>query len=148
MTVMFYNTTSPNNKIIKDISDGYEVDNVEPFGEIDLNNPQLLMGSISSAYNYCYISEYDKYYFVDEPIRTQNGLSIYPLRIDSLMSNASQILELDAVIERQESIFNEYINDGTFVPDTREFIQCVNFSGGFNSTGELILITAGGVANI
>lgn len=148
MTVSFYTTTSPNNKIIKDLGTAYEVENVEPFGDIDLNAPQLLMGTISEIYNYCYIPAYGKYYFVDEPIRTQNGLSVYPLKIDPLMSNASQILELEAVIERQAERFNEYIADGTFIPDTREFIQCVNFTNGFNSTGELILITAGGVASI
>lgn len=148
MTVTLYTTSSPNNKIIKDLDDGFEILNAEPYGDIDINNPNMLLGTVNGIYNYAYIDDYGKYYFVDEPVRAQNGLSVYPFKLDPLMSNASEILELQAVIERQAGRFNEYIADGTFIPDTREFIQCVNFSNGFNSSGELILITAGGIASI
>lgn len=147
MIVQLCNTTEPNEKLIKELIDIVNVD-ATPYGQIDIEAPTMLIATVSGLYNYCYIPDYGKYYYVSEPTRAQNGMSYYKMEVDPLMSNASDILNLDVTVERQQSNFNEYINDGTFVADTREFIQCVNFSNGFNDTGELILVTAGGVATI
>ena len=147
MLITFYKIDEPNNKLVKTLIGGFQVD-ATLYDPISLEQPQVILSSEYDNYNYAYIEQYDRYYFVGEPILDHDGLFIYPFMIDVLMSNKDQILELEATIQRQEYNFNEYINDGTFIPDTREFIQCINFTNGFNDTGELILITAGGVATI
>ena len=147
MLITFYKIDEPNNKLVKTLIGGFQVDATlyEPYS---LEQPQVILSTAYDDYNYAYIEDYDRYYFVGEPIMDHDGLIIYPFMIDVLMSNKDQILDLEATIQRQEYNFNEYINDGTFIPDTREFIQCINFTNGFNDSGELILITAGGVATI
>lgn len=147
MNVTLYKVSDPNNKLIKTLGTGTDV-SAAAYDPQSVEQPQLLLSTANSDYNYAYISDFGKYYFIGEPILNNDGILVYPLTLDPLMTYADDILNLDAVIQRQAENFNEYINDGTFIPDTREFIQCVNFSTGFNDTGELILITAGGVATI
>ena len=147
MIVQMYHTDSPNNKLIKDLS-LYKTYDATPYGPVDVDKPQMIFSSDISDYNYAYIPEYNKYYFVNAPVLSSDGMAVYELECDALMTNYEDILNLDVTIKRSETIFNEYIDDGTFVPDTREFVQCVTFEDGFNETGELILITAGGIATI
>lgn len=147
MIIYLYKINEAPNKLVKTLGAPESV-NASPYGPINIEAPEMLLGDEAIDYNYAFVPAYGKYYFVREPSLDANGLVVYPFEVDPLMSNAAEILNLDVTIERQERNFNEYIADGTFVPDSREFIEVVNFEDGFNENGELILITAGGAATI
>ena len=53
---------------------------------------------------------------------------------------------MPAIIDKQqnEGHSNLYLNDGSYVIDSRSYNTILNFSGGFNNGGKFILITAGG----
>lgn len=68
------------------------------------------------------------------------------MHVDVLMSYKEQIKQLPVIINKQQDIKNSnlYLNDGSYVIDSRSYNTILNFSGGFNDEGKFILITAGG----
>lgn len=142
-TVTLYKTTSARNKIKKSLSTvaSYTGTTKENLNEM---NPTILLDidSIPDA-NYAHISVTNKYYycyFEPEP----NGNIRVHLTEDVLMSHASQILALNALVDRRENGGDRYIDNGIFIPTSETATQVINFSGGFNENPVNILITAGG----
>ena len=61
-----------------------------------------------------------------------------------LESFKDDIKSLTAIINKQETIADKFIDDGSWIVENKDFLQSYNFSNGFNDSGEFILITAGG----
>ena len=61
------------------------------------------------------------------------------------MSFRADISDLNVVVDKQSmpTNGNEYIDDGSLVSENVMFQTIYEFPGGFNDTGEYILITAG-----
>lgn len=88
MNVTFYNLTDDRYKLNKTLSNGYTLQNVffkkNSISEI---NPYLILKNVSlSTYNYCYISDLNKYYFIDS-ITVDNAFNVkVELKLDVLMT--------------------------------------------------------------
>ena len=63
------------------------------------------------GYNYAYIEEFNRYYFVTNVTSTYNGLWEIELHVDVLMSFKEGILNLNALVLRQENDYNLYLED-------------------------------------
>ncbi|NTW91618.1 MAG: hypothetical protein HGA35_06800 [Erysipelotrichaceae bacterium] len=85
-------------------------------------------------YNYAYIPEFRRYYFINNKESVRNNLWRLYLEVDPLMSFKADILALKVVVDKQslESNGDEYIDDGSLVTDNVMFKTVYNFSGGFN----------------
>ena len=94
--------------------------------------------------NYCFIPKFNRYYFIDEIIPITGDRSIIKCRVDVLESFKDDIKSLTAIINKQETIADKFIDDGSWIVENKDFLQSYNFSNGFNDNGEFILITAGG----
>lgn len=109
-------------------------------------NPDILIEGnpedFPNTYNYAYIEEFGRYYFVGDPVSLRNNIIRIPLQVDVLMSFADDILSNQAIIDKQNS-GNNYINDGSWIRESREFYTIKTFEAGFEDSGEYILITAG-----
>ena len=105
----------------------------------------LLQNSIPLRYNYAYISDFKRYYFINNIESVRNDLWKLELKVDPLMSFKADILSLKVVVDKQsdESNGDEYIDDSSLISDNLMFNRVYNFSNGFNDNGEYILITAG-----
>lgn len=92
--------------------------------------------------NYMKMGSY--YYFIT--VEALPGGSRYRIvgKRDPLTSFKNEILMLDVIVDKNQYESNMYIDDGSFITESRENIQLLNFSGGFNDSGRYILITAGG----
>lgn len=114
--------------------------------ETDVVHPVILIEGAFWNYNYCYISEWDRYYYIRDKRSIRNNLIELNLEVDVLMSHKEQLLKVNAIIDKQASISNAnmYIDDGDWIVQNNEFINIINFSNGFNNEGEFILIAAGG----
>lgn len=80
--------------------------------ECSITNPVIEfrhVGLITS--NYAYIEEFNRYYFIDEIVSTINNLWRISMTVDVLMSFKDKILQLPAIISRQENSFNELLKD-------------------------------------
>lgn len=118
-------------------------------GALSVENPVLILqykSDIQSKVNYVYIPEYNRYYFVTDIINLTGGRYELHCKVDVLMSFKDYILNLSCIVDKQSSKDNAnmYLDDGSFVVQSKEFVDTINFPRGFNDNGEFILITAGG----
>ena len=100
--------------------------------------------------NYVKVPELNRLYYITEIIDLTGGRYEIHCKVDVLESFKTQILSLQAIIDKQEnaSAVNLYLDDGSFVTENKEFNRVINFPYGFKNTGEYILITAGGGGGI
>lgn len=108
--------------------------------DIEKTNPLIY------KYNYMYIEEFGRYYFIDEIISVRNNLWTIMATVDVLMSFKKDILESNVIIDKaeDEDISNLYLDDGSFVMDSRKYNEVKEFPSGLNENGSYILICAGG----
>ena len=148
MNIKLCSSTSEIVAINKDIS---IIDDVSATikGALSVENPVLILqykSDIQSNVNYVYIPEYNRYYFVTDIINLTGGRYEIHCKVDVLMSFKDYILNLSCIVDKQSSKDNAnmYLDDGSFVVQSKEFVDTINFPKGFNDNGEFILITAGG----
>lgn len=147
MEVIFYYNQSDDRVINKRlIEDGKNVYNGVPRDEISIMNPIIRFESDSILrYNYAYIPELQRYYSVVDRTAYRQGVWDVTFAVDVLMSFRADISDLYVVVDKQSMPANgdEYIDDGSLVSENVMFQSIYEFPGGFNDTGEYILITAG-----
>lgn len=108
--------------------------------EIEKTNPVIY------KYNYMYIEEFNRYYYIEDITSVSEKRWIITANVDVLYSFMNDILNTTAIIEKTENEVtgNLYLDDGSFVMDSRKYNQVKEFSNGFNENGSYILICAGG----
>lgn len=130
-----------------------------PRGGVTLTGELTLETSISQPvidvetstvprYNYAYIPDFCRYYYIDSKENVGFNLWRLHLTVDVLMSFKRDILGLYAVIDKSAQYANgdEYIDDGSLVSSNRTFSQVINYpeqGDKFADNPGLILITAG-----
>lgn len=99
-----------------------------------------------NAYNYMYIPQFGRYYFINDIVTLSNGVWEIHADVDVLYSNYKDIYESKAIIAKSQDVNNSnmYLNDGSFVMDSHKFDQIVPFPSGLSDSGHNILICAGG----
>ena len=113
--------------------------------DTNMINPTIIISSLMSKnFNYVYISDTNRYYYVNDMTYSQQRTFIN-LSVDVLMSFRGHIMQLPAVVDKQAMKENgdEYIDDGSLVADNVMFTRVHQFASGFNDKPEYILITAG-----
>ena len=145
MEVILYKNSSENNVIGKSLAQIKSVEcNLK--NDVSVVNPTFVLSYTDSILdsNYCFIPKFNRYYFIDEIIPITGDRSIIRCKVDVLESFKNDIKSLTAIINKQETISDKFIDDGSWVVENKDFLQSYNFSNGFNDNGEFILITAGG----
>lgn len=97
-------------------------------------------------YNYMYIAEFDRYYFITDISTIRNNIWRIEGEVDVLMSFRDDILSSTCIIDKveNEGHANLYLDDGSFVMDSRKYNEIKEFPNGLNNNGTYILICAGG----
>ena len=145
MEITLYKTSDENNKIDKTLSSGFsmtgslrnESNVIRPSILIEIQNP--------TSYNYMYIPDFGRYYFIKEMTSVRTNLWRLDCEVDVLKSYADKIKTLTVIIDKNKdySKTNQYLNDGSFVIENKNTIEIKNFSNGFNDESSYVLITAG-----
>lgn len=139
-----YVNKSDKRRVEKDLQLMKEID-VELKGDVDVANPvMILSGDVNeyAALNYAQIGAFGRYYFLEPPRSLPGGLVEISGHVDILSTCALQLWNADAIIERQETFYNLYLNDGTFQAQCNDKVVTKEFSAGF-STPSYVLILAG-----
>lgn len=147
MEIKLYHNTSANNKIDKSLhSETTYSGNLRDDSKVV--NPEIMIESSNlTGFNYAYIPAFHRYYYIVEITSYRNNLWIVKLKVDVLMSFASDIKGLSCIIEATESYEgNDYLSDSeSWVSMVKAKTDILNFNGSsLLSNGEYILITAGG----
>ena len=143
--IVLYKNYSENNKLDKLISDAYTINGVLRDNS-SIITPEIEIGYNPTGYNYCYISEFGRYYYINDIVFTNNGLYIIKCNCDVLMSYIDDIKESQVLLENTTiTELDNYLHDNyVWRNKVKSFTDIINFTSGLSDTGEYILITAGG----
>ena len=99
MNILLYKTTNANNDINKTISDKVEL--VGALREASsIIAPSILIQSNPIGYNYAYIPEFGRYYYIKNITAFRKGAYIVDLKCDVLMSFKEEILNMSGIVSR------------------------------------------------
>lgn len=144
VTLTLYHNASDKRVLDKNLTQ-YAQKDIQLKGDVDVINPVLIVTGEADEYaavNYFHVSSFGRYYFVTGIRALPGGLIELSGHCDVLTSSKSLILPAYAVVERNETFYNLYLNDGTFQACANDKVVTKEFSAGF-STPEFVLILAG-----
>ena len=99
MNILLYKTTNANNDLNKTISDKVEL--VGALREASsVITPSILIQSNPIGYNYAYIPEFGRYYYIKNITAFRKGAYIVDLKCDVLMSFREEILNMSGIVSR------------------------------------------------
>ena len=134
-SIRLYNTSSPSNKINKELENIVKATIDFKNRPKDLNNLDIDLSNYTTLqaikFNYAYIPSLNLYYFVKiVPSNIGNAHNILHLELDPLMTYKSQILSLNVITKRNTNNYNVYLNDENqkITEQTKQFYH--TFKGG------------------
>ena len=145
MDILLYNNTSERNALTKTLTNQTTYTGILK-NDCSVINPTFILNETNpSGFNYAYIAEFARYYYIVDVISISNGIWEITLMCDVLMSFASDILSCSAIVEDTET--NEttnYIESDIYQALVKTKTDILEFPNGLLDSGEYILITAGG----
>lgn len=101
-------------------------------------------GDVSSyaTCNYMWISDFGRYYFINDIVAVSNNLFEIRAHVDVLSSFAAEIKTNKAIITRQEKRWNLLLNDGSFRTYQNPMVSTHPFPYSF-SAPQFVLAVAG-----
>ena len=154
MTVTLFKNFSDKRNLNKNLTEIKTV-SATAKGDINIISPTLIIQNFSTDFNYCYISDFDRYYFV-KSITLLTGQRVQiDLTVDVLMTYKEEIKNLTVNVLRYENIEPTYLADSR-IPLFSDTVQkVIEFPGNiFNleNPGEnsknFLLTVAGGDFNV
>lgn len=126
MVIDFYKINDVKNKINKTLGVPYTINNVFfKSGDVDIIKPFLRLSRDMTQYNYCFIRELNRFYFIDDVVIENNGIRNYKLSIDVLMTYKTEIMNNKTHIIESENVINadniEYSGKNNEVVSTFNF---------------------------
>ena len=100
ISVKLYNVSDDNEKLNKTLGTATEFSNCTMLETVDVTKPVIRITTTTnlSHYNYMYIDQYSRYYYIERVETTPTGLWVLYTRCDVLMSYKSQILALTGTV--------------------------------------------------
>lgn len=145
LTATLYNSASPVEKIGKSLTSGGSY-SCTLKDTTSVLNPVLILKTSDPVYNYnyLYIQEFGRYYFINDIRSVNNNVWEISAHVDVLETYKSAILANSAVIKRQASQYNLYLDDPDFHAYNYERIQTLKFPANtFNKNLNYVLVVNG-----
>lgn len=144
ITIKLYNTSDANNVICKTLEDETTVTDVRFKQSTDIMNPTLALKLDSYPnFNYCYIEEFSRYYFIDSITVTPNNVYEVELSIDVLESWKDDILNSVGYVTKSSNS-NPYYNAG-YASEVKKGVSVYSSNVTIERAQTQILVTVGGV---
>lgn len=139
MKIIFYKFSGDKRNINKTLTDSFELEGVLR-DQSNLLVPQIMVKSDIRDYNYCYIEEFKRYYYINDIDSYRNGLWVVKLKVDVLMSYKDKIMELTGIVSRLNE--TDYVNASS-VFDSRDLHERIDWDDELK-VGSYILVAKGG----
>lgn len=145
MNIILYVNNSEKNKIGKTLTNDFSLSGTLR-DVTNIINPVILIEiSEIGNYNYCYINNFNRYYFITDITVIRTGLFAISLMVDVLESFKSDIKNLSVILLNTQNVgSSNYLPSPVFRNIVKSKTDILNFPNGLNDSGEFILITAGG----
>lgn len=113
--------------------------------DVSILNPILELRYDSDIFtsNYLYISTLDRYYYIED-ITTSNNMLYIKCKCDVLMSNKNAIKNSTCIIDRQENVYNKYLNDPLYEGYAYEVLSAYKIGSIFTKASQPYLTVLGG----
>ena len=113
MTITLYKTTDENNVVYKTLTNSQNFPECVLKENTSVITPIIFIQTDTnlSTYNYCYIPEFNRYYYITNISSVRNGLWQLNLKVDVLMSYKDKFNSFEIIIERNSTDFSRYLND-------------------------------------
>lgn len=143
MLMKLYTTKTPNNTIGKVLENETEY-NIKFKSQADRTKPVVvLMSETMIDFNYAYIPDFNRYYFVESIEVTPNKIYNISLRCDVLESFKNDILESSGFVNQQTTP-NKYYNSD-YQTEIKKEVDVIKSNVTLDTTKSTILVTIGGV---
>lgn len=146
MSLTMYTNTSDNRYISKSITQiGATPISCTFKDDTTMENPAVIIspGAYDASCNYCYLSDTGRYYYVTDVEFSQQRVVLF-LKVDVLMSFASDIKSSKCIAARSSNKYNSYISDGRYSSLQYGNPILKKFPIGFNKHLAYVLTIAGG----
>ena len=145
MTIKLYHNDSDKRTVNKTLTNEGSLAGAVIIDETSILAPRLKVrdnGIIMVQYNYCYIADFKRYYYITD-ITVSNGYILIDCKVDVLMSYAQEIKACNAVIKRQQNLCNYYLDDEQYKAYEYSRIQTKEFPNGFTQNSLLLAVSGG-----
>lgn len=145
MDLTLYVNVSEKNKLTKSLTNELHLTgNLR--NESSVTDPVILLQVDNpTTYNYVYIPQFNRYYFITDMVSVRTGLWQLKLHVDVLMSFNTQIGELRVVLsDTEKEGATNYISGDPWITNVKDTTNILVFPKKLLDSGEYILITAGG----
>ena len=143
MLMKLYTTKTPNNTIGKVLENETEY-NIKFKSQADRTKPVVvLMSETMIDFNYAYIPDFKRYYFVESIEVTPNKIYNISLRCDVLESFKNDILASSGFVNQQTTP-NKYYNSD-YQTEIKKEVDVIKSNVTLDTTKSTILVTIGGV---
>lgn len=115
-------------------------------GEISIESPVItIISSVSLInFNYCFIKEFNRYYFIDSKKLVRNNVWEFTLSEDYLYTWRDMIYTWTVELERAQYDWNLYFKDGEMMCIEGHNLNVLEFPNSLPTTKHNILIVNGG----
>ena len=141
MNAVLYKYKGLKNILNKEIKDGVKAVCCLKQSE-SVINPSLIFALENSRildYNYLYLQELKRYYFVESIDIMKNNVFCFNLKEDVLMSFKDSILNAECIITKSENPNSDFVNCNI---SQNETVTEISIDDKFNHNGNLILVTS------
>ena len=143
MLMKLYTTKTPNNTIGKVLENETEY-NIKFKSQANRTKPVVvLMSETMIDFNYAYIPDFNRYYFVESIEVTPNKIYNISLRCDVLESFKNDILKSSGFVNQQTTT-NKYYNSD-YQTEIKKEVDVIKSNVTLDTTKSTILVTIGGV---
>lgn len=145
-TISLFKTASENNRVVKVLTNEKQLSG-ELRNQTSVLSPKIRIESEEniSSYNYCYIPEFGRYYYIVDITSVRTRVWEVSMRCDVLMSYKDEIQGLNVILDNtQETGLSNYLASPNWVNLVKTTTYIKVFPSGLSEQGEFILITAGG----
>lgn len=138
MEVTFYKCLEPKNKVDKVLENGVTVTG-QMKTDCNIDSLQLTFNRDTeiSFYNYCYIKELNRYYFIKDMTIDRNGSYTVKLEIDVLKTFADEIKKCYGKVKICASPYDNSFNPSI---EARYTKQIYNFESPFINDGVYVMV--------
>lgn len=147
MTIVLYKNNSDINYLDKNLE---LIDSLTGSlrGECSVTDPTILIESeyVFANVNYFYIPEFNRYYYVKSITSVNTNLWLISGHVDVLGTYKEAIRANDALVTRQQNLYNLYLDDDRLHITSRRLHATKTFPGGpaIGTGGSVVIILAGG----
>lgn len=126
MQVVLYVNKSDKRKLEKELIEVANID-CKIKDDCSILNPTLIIKIDSVDYNYVYIPEFNRYYYIDDIVTLNSRLKEISCSVDVRQSYREQLRNTSAIIARNERYYNQYIPDNMIGADSRIEVTAKKF---------------------